>query len=156
MESAKNRKRPGESEGVGEKRERRNEKERARRRAETKDEKEARLAKMRDRHRASVWYSRDSSRESYQTEAQEYISQQQCLATETNEERTAILHDMRASQQQCLATESQEVRNVRLNHLWVRRTELLHSTGGTPWNRSMLHMHGAGLEVNSRMKCMCH
>ena len=72
MESAKNRKHPGESEGVGEKRERRNEKERARRRVETKDEKEARLAKMRDRHRASVCYSRDSSRESYQTEAQEY------------------------------------------------------------------------------------
>ena len=80
---------------------------------------------MRDRYRASVCYSRDSSRENYQTKHKS-IAQQQRLATETNEERTAILHDMRASQLQCLATESQEVRDVRLNHLRENRITAQH------------------------------
>ena len=55
MESANNRKRPGESEDVGEKRARmdkRNERDRARRREETSGKKEARLAKRRERDRA--------------------------------------------------------------------------------------------------------
>ena len=76
MDSASNTKRPGESEGVREKRARldkRNERDRARRRLETNDEKEARLAKNRDRQseKSSFCYSRDQSRESYKTEAQE-------------------------------------------------------------------------------------
>ena len=160
MESANNRKRSEESEGVGEKRarlDRRNEKDRARRREETNDKKEARLAKRRERDRArralsvtaetqvekAARLKRKSTAQQQRLAAEnpdertsrlQHMSdlQRQCLATETTDERTARLQHKSVSQQQHLAAESREERTVRLDNLHQNRIAVQHSANQEP------------------------
>ena len=77
MESINNRKRPGESEDEGEKRARMKRKRQSKKKRRNKWQeggKTGQKERKRQSKKGIVCYSRDSSRESYQTEAQEYIT----------------------------------------------------------------------------------